>query len=964
MGDRGGPVVRFEVLGPLRAWRGDVALNLGPVQQQVVLAVLLLQANRPIGRDQLIEAVWGAQMPAYAVNLVQKHMSGLRRVLEPGRAGRQVSELVWTRTGYLLSLPAGALDLELFEQHVERARQARVRGDLQATGDELRSALRLWRGPLCDGLVGPLVEGERDRLAERRLEVWEQRLELDLAQSRHADVVGELRQLATRYPLRERLHELLMLALYRSGRQAEALAVFQEARRRLSDELGIEPAAPLQHLQRQILTADPALEPDARVEVVSAPTADPPVVASVDEPGMALPSQLPHSLADFAGRQTELTRLHGLLLDDVRDDGGDPVVITAIDGMAGVGKTALALHWAHQVRDRFPDGQLYVNLRGFDRTGSVMEPGEAIRAFLDAFGVSPQPIPVGLEAQAALYRTLLADKRVLVVLDNARDAEQVRPLLPGSPGCLAVVTSRNRLDSLVVTEGAHAVSVGLLTVAEARELLASRIGRTRVSAEPAATEEIIASCARLPLALAIVAARAATHPQFPLAVLADELREARGGLDAFDDDSDVATDVRAVFSWSYRALSDPVARVFRLLGLHPGPHLTTAVAASLAGLPRRDTHRALTDLTRANLIEEPAPGWFVFHDLLRAYANELAHERDSDGDRRVAMHRMLDHYLYTAHTADRLLNPHRDPLLLAAPRSGVTVERITDHQRALAWFAAEHPALLSAVDLAATLGSDAHVWQLAWSLATYFDLQGHWHDQVAVQRAALTALGTTADRAYETRAHCCLARAYSTLGRDDDAHTHLRLAAALSDGADDPTGQGHTHLTTARVLYRQGRHGEALDHARQSLELYRHTGHRAGQAAALNAVGWFCSLLDDHETALVYCEEALALHAQLGDAYGEAAAWDSLGYAHEHLAHHDRAVRCYRHATELWRQLGDRFNEADTLGRLGDTYRAIGDMNAARASWQQAKNMFDALHHPAADDIAAKLSRIAATVRA
>ncbi|MFF5294336.1 AfsR/SARP family transcriptional regulator [Paractinoplanes globisporus] len=951
MGGQSEQVVRFEVLGPLRATRGGVALNLGPVQQQVVLAVLLLHANRAVGRDELITGVWGAQIPTYAVNLVQKHVSALRHVLASSPSTRQLAELVWTRAGYQLSLPERALDLELFEWHAEQARQARLRGDLQATDEELRAAMRLWRGPLCDGLVSPLVESERERLAERHLGIWEKRLEVDLAQSRHAEVISELRQLAGRFPLRERLHELLMLALYRSGRRAEALAVFRDARRRLKDELGIEPSTPLQQLQQQVLTGDPALEPAA---------ADDGPGATVNEPRPTLPSQLPHGLAGFAGRRAELNQLHRTLLEDPRNEGDEPVVITAIDGTAGVGKTALALQWAHRIRDRYPDGQLYINLRGFDRSGAAMEPGEAIRAFLDAFGVPHQRIPIGLEAQAALYRSLLAGKRVLVVLDNARDAEQVRPLLPGSPGCLAVVTSRNRLHSLVVTEGAHTVSVGLLAMAEARELLIARLGRSRVAAEPAAADEIIASCARLPLALAIVAARAATRPQFPLSGLADQLRETRDRLDAFDDDSDVAGDVRAVFSWSYRALSDPAARLFRLLGLHPGPHVTVAAAASAAGRPRRDAGRALSELTRANMIGEPGPGRFVFHDLLRVYAGELALEQESEDDRRAAVQRMLDHHLHTAHCADRLLNPHRDPLPLNEPPSGVTTEGLADHERALAWFAAEHPALLSATDLASASGFDRHAWQLPWSMATFFDRRGHWHDQVAIQHVALAAMQRVAEPAFAAQAHLCLARAYSTLGRYGDAHAHLNQATTAYERTGDPVGRGHADLTLARVLYRQGRHAEALNHAEEALELYRSRLHRAGQAAALNAIGWFCALLNDHEKALVYCEEALALHAHLGDAYGEAAAWDSLGYAHSHLFHNERAVRCYLHATDLWRRLGDRFNEADTLGRLGDTFQAMGATTEARAAWQQAQDIFEDLHHPEADEIRSKLSRATA----
>jgi len=955
--------LRLEVLGPLRGFRDGVPLRLGPVQQQVVLAVLALHANRRISRAQIIHAVWGAEAPAYAVNLVQKHISQLRRVLHPGRPEGEASQLTWTRIGYQLSLPAGAIDLQVFESEVSRARTARERGDLAAGGAALRAALQLWRGPLCAGLTGPLVEAERDRLAERRIAVLEDRLGIDLAEGRHDDVVGETRELIAEHPLRERLYELQMIALYRCGRQADALATFQHARRRLHDDLGIEPAAPLQRLHRRILSADPALDeaPDRR------PLPVPAVVAAgpANRPSDPVPAQLPHGLAHFAGRHDLLDQLHRRL-DEAADRPGETPVIIAIDGTAGVGKTALAVQWARQVSDRFPDGQLYVNLRGFDPAGAAVAPGEAIRAFLDALGVPPQRLPTSLAAQAALYRSLLAGKRVLVVLDNARDAEQVRPLLPGAPGCLNVVTSRNRLTSLVVTEGAYPLTVDLLSPAQAADLLAARLGAERLRADPIATIELVTMCAGLPLALAIVAARAALNPQFALAVLAAQLRRTKG-LDAFDSD-DEAIDVRAVFSWSYRSVSEPAARLFRLLGLHPGPQVTTAAAASIAGSTRRDTGRALAELTRAHLIEEQAPGRYALHDLLRAYAGELADEATSDDERRAAVHRLLDHALHTAHAADRLLDPHVPPPVLGPPAAGVTIEDLRDCDEALVWLIAEHAFLLSAVDLARTTRLPPG-WQLPRAMATYLHRQGHWRDQVAVQRGALETGGLAAgqlaagpaDQAY---ARCMLARACSMLGRYQDAHAHLRAALDLYGATADRNGLGHAYLVRARVLYQEGNHGDALSDAEQALTLYRATAHRAGQAAALNAVGWFHSLLGDHERALARCREALDLHRELDDQYGAAAAWDSLGYARSHLGDHAEAVSCYREAVELWRQLGDRFQEADTLSRLGDAHRAGGDHQAACRAWEDAFLIMDALNHADAAELRAKLAATSSAISA
>src|SRR4051794_25839454 len=462
MGDLQVPRVRFEVLGQLRAWRGDIALELGPLQQRVVLAVLLLHANRPVGRQQFIDAVWGEAAPASAVNLLQRHVSALRRALEPDRNDRvRPSTLIWTDAGYILEVGAGDLDLEVFEEKVRRAQVARGAGDLPAAAEELRAALQLRRGPAFDGLTSPFLDAERDVLTERWMNVAEERLEVDLALSNHRRVITDLRNFVTEYPLRERLRELLMLALYRSDRQADALAVFQDARRRLHDELGVEPAASLQRLHQQILAADPSLADDAerRAGAPAPPRASARAITTDRGSGRGTsaidggaPAQLPSGIADFTGRDKEIDQLDSLLPDDHRTL-GSATVVTVIAGTAGVGKSPLAVHWAHRVRDRFPDGQLYVNLRGFGPTGSAMQPAEAIRGFLDAFGVPQERIPVSLDSQAALYRSLLDRRRMLVVLDNARDAEQVRPLLPGSRGCLVVITSRDQMSGLVAIQG-------------------------------------------------------------------------------------------------------------------------------------------------------------------------------------------------------------------------------------------------------------------------------------------------------------------------------------------------------------------------------------------------------------------------------------------------------------------------------------------------------------------------------
>ncbi|MEV4514243.1 tetratricopeptide repeat protein [Dactylosporangium sp. NPDC049525] len=661
----------------------------------------------------------------------------------------------------------------------------------------------------------------------------------------------------------------------------------------------------------------------------------------------APPAQLPADVTGFVGRADALRRLDALLDGDT-----DPaaVVITTIAGSAGVGKTALAVYWAHRVAERFGDGQLYVNLRGFDPGGQAMDPTVAVRRFLDALGVPAARVPADPDAQAALYRSELAGRRMLIVLDNARDTAQVRPLLPGTPTCLVVVTSRNQLSGLVAASGAHPVTLDLFSPAEATELLTRRLGAGRTTTEPGAVAEIITACARLPLALAIVAARAATHPHLPLHGLAGELRHTGARLDTLTTD-DPSTDLRAVFSWSYQALSPDAARLFLLLGLHPGPDCSAPAAASLAAVTVPRIRLLLAELTQANLIVEPAPGRYTFHDLLRAYAADLARGHDTGGT-----HRILDHYLHTAYTAARLLYPVRTPIALAPPAPGTVPEQITEHEQALVWFAAEQAVLLGAVHHAAATGFDTHTWQLAWAVEHFLDRRGRWHDHVTVQHAAVAAARRLANPSAQAHAHRHLALAYIRLEQLADADVQLRHAQDLYRQDGDLTGQAHAQHTLAHVRERQGRLPEAREEARRSLALYEAAGDRHGQANALNGVGWYHALLGDHASALAACEQALAILQEFGDRRGQAHTWDSIGYAHQHLGHPAEAIACYRQSLELFREFGERYYEATVLDHLGDTHHAGGDEHAARDAWRAALSIYDQLDHPDAAQLRAKLA--------
>jgi tetratricopeptide (TPR) repeat protein len=633
------------------------------------------------------------------------------------------------------------------------------------------------------------------------------------------------------------------------------------------------------------------------------------------------------------------------------------MAIWAINGTGGVGKTWLALRWAHDHAQSFPDGQLYVDLRGFGPSGAAVDPAVAVRGFLNAFGVAAEQIPAGLAAQAALYRSVLAGKRVLVVLDNARDVDQVRPLLPGSAGCLVLVTSRDRLTGLIVADGAQALNLDLPAATEARDLLADRLGADRVAAEPDAVNEIVARCARLPLALAIAAARGSANPDFPLATLADELREAAGGLDAFEA-SDAATDVRTVFSWSYQALNTGAARLFRLLGLHPGPDITTPAAASLAGLPPDRVRRSLADLMHAHLLTEHTPGRYTVHDLLRAYAAEQAHTHDTDEQRRAAVHRSLDHYLHTGYTAALLMYPHRAPLHPVPPQPGVFPESLDSPNRALDWLIAEYPVFRAAIEQNAAAGFDGYTWQLAWAFTAFLQRHGRWHELAAVQQIALEAARRINDQVGQARAQIGLAFGCARSGRLDDADNYYGRALRIYTSLGDIFGQAYAHSGLIGLAVQQDRPADALRHAEESLDLYRIAGDRVWQANALNSVGECHALLGDHRQALFYCKQALGLLQELGSRDGEAYAWDSIGSAHRALADHEQAADCYQHAIDLFRGLGDRYLEASTFISLGDTHHAALTPDAARKAWEQALDILDEIEHPDASQVRAKLDTL------
>lgn len=916
--------LRFSVLGPVRAWSDDTELDLGAPQQRALLAVLLINAGHPLSLREIVAVLWGSEPPDTADNLVHRYVGVLRRLFEPGLTGRGASRvLVRGSGGYRLDVEASDVDLLRFRE-MRRSAEAAEPG---AAAGLLLSALELWRGPVAADIPAEvrmrpaftLVEGERLAALASAAE------HAPAAGAEVAErVLAAMRAAAAADRLDELLQARFMLVLAATGKQAEALEVFRTTRALLADELGLDPGPELRDAHERVLRQQ------------------------TDEPGAERqtkqPAQLPADLSVFAGRRQDLD------LFPVVGPASGPVGVVTIGGMGGVGKTTLAVHWAHRIAEHFPDGQLYVDLHGFHPNRALVSPSDALHSFLEALGVPARRIPAGLDAQTALFRSLLAGRRVLIVLDNARDSEQVRPLLPGSPGCLTVVTSRSRLYDLVAANGAIAVPLERLPGADATELLTRRLGADRVAREPASAAEIVELTGRLPLTLAMVCARAAMNPRFSLAAIAGELRESHGSLDAFVGES-ADSDVRSVFDWSYRILTPPAARLFRLLALHPGQDCTTAAAASLAGATVGKVRPALAELLRANLLAETEPGRFSSHDLLRAYARELGDEDDEAGD---ARRRMLDHYVHAAVDATGMLFPGRERLPLDEPAPGAVVRAFRDAAEASAWFDTERPTLIAAIKQNATAG-DGYAWQLAVAMEMYLDRTGSWLVQREIQAAARASALALVDRYALACTERSLGFVEGRLRRWADADRHLGHALELFAQLDDANGEARAHRLQAFLLNQRERYDDSLGHYRAAIELYRASGWQSGLAHVFNEIGWTYILLGDHPQALVECRRAIELHSAIGDANGEAAAWDSVGYAEHHLGAYEQALVSFGHALRLYRRVHDRYLEADTLVHIGDSHLAAGRAPSAGASWREALAILDDLGHPDAAGVREKL---------
>jgi DNA-binding SARP family transcriptional activator/tetratricopeptide (TPR) repeat protein len=955
--------------------------------------LFLTRVGQSVGLDEVIQFLWGSDQPASAASVVHKYLSALRHSFEPELPARKSGRwLVRQGSGYRLEVDDDCLDLLRFRRLTGQARQEAKRGRHDEAATTFVEALGLWKGQCAAGTefapgnqsAFATVDQEGSRVAQ---EAADSALHGGSAQQ----VLAVLRQTAARDRLDEALQARLMLVLAAAGRQAEALESYHFVRGVLSEDLGIDPGPELSSAYQQVLRQQrispttvkpwlPVSVSEHNEESGREPETDHGADAgrmAVDHPApgpvaplvpMVRPAQLPAGLSTFVGRRDELTHLDSLVPQP--DEAGHAVSILGIDGMAGVGKTCLAIHWAQTLTDHFPDGQLYVNLRGFDPGDSAVPAGDALRGFLEALGVPTERVPSNPSSRACLYRSLLAGRRMLVVLDNARDAEQVRDLLPSAPGCLVIVTSRTQLTGLAATHDASILNLNPFSEAEAQEALARKVGSDRVANEPAAVEDINTFCAGLPLAVAIVAARAATAKGRTLGDISDELWDENTRLDAFTL-GDPTTDIRTVFSWSYQLLTPQAARLFRLVCPHAGPEISLPAIANLAGLPASQVRSLLGELCRAQFLTEHRPGRYTGHDLLRLYGSELSNDQEREPDRRAALNRLLDHYLHAAHQAQSRFHLLRQQVPLSTVAPDLTSERVSDHDQAMVWFTTEHQVLSAMIQKAAHHGFSDHAWQLALSMREFCQWSGNWDDWIRTTKLALAAAQRCDDHLGQAHSHENLGTAYYHLGDIDEAVTHLQQALDLFTKDGCVTEYPDVHIAIGAALAKRGRqretsglhqealelHGVALEHCREALTYSRAGGNQQAEALTLAEMGWCQGQLGHRKEGIDAIEKAKKIYRDLNgdDHHGQAYCWVKLGDLYHSGGEYQDAVECYERAIMLYRRLGIRSDEAGVFHVLGEALLALGNKSAADTAWRRAFAIYDGLHLPQAEILHAKL---------
>ena len=945
-------MMRFRLLGPVEVRAGEDWRGIGAPKWRSVLAALLIHPGQIVSADTLIGELWRDEPPARAANLVSIYVLRLRRLMDDPDG-----HLLVTRApGYLLRVAGDDTDALLFEAMVRDGRRAFAAGDPEGAARRLTEALGLWYGrPLADVPPTPLVEAEAERLSELRLGADELRITAELALGGHDQAVAEVRRLLADHPLREGLWLLLMRALDGAGRHAEALEAYGQARDAISGQLGVDPGAELRQLHADLLAKDTAASP---VGVISAGTLSPPAEPA-PEPRPARgtkraasgPAQLPADIADFTGRDEQVKRLSDLLSGAGAT--GDPgaVRIAVVAGSGGLGKTSLAVHAAHRVRRRFPDGQLYVDLLG--ATAAPLLSGDVLARFLRDLGVDGRDVPVDEDERAARYRTTLAHRRMLVVLDNARDAAQVRQLLPGSASSAVLVTTRSRMPDLASTK---LVDLNVLDDDEALKLFVKVVGEERAAAEPEATAELLDACAGLPLAIRICAARLVTRSGWTIRAMAGRLTDEHRRLDEMRA-GDLA--VRASFEVSFTSLPpstdkkgiDP-ALAFRLLGLWQGPSISAAAAAALFGVPEYSAEDALEVLVDTHLLESVTTDRYRFHDLLRVYAAERAEADLPAAERDAAVTRLLTWYMRTADAAASVISPHRYniPLEPAADPAPLAFADVDD---ALAWYDSERANLVAATRQAAGSGRDEVAWRLPAPLFTMFNRRGNWADCIATHRVALESARRAGHRPGEAWVLNNLGEALG-FTRETEGIAHLEQALMIRREIGDRKGEAQTANNLADAYVILDRKDEALDLLRRALELNRETGNRYGEGVALNNLGEAFLDLGRTEEAIDCFHRANRTFAEIKVPHGVGYALHNVGRSYLSLGRDAEALEHLRQALAVHRATGDRHREAFTLRFLGVAQSRAGRPAEAEVSWGQAAVIFDDLgDHAQADEIRA-----------
>jgi DNA-binding SARP family transcriptional activator len=939
--------MRFAILGPVRVSTRDRDLAITAPGLRILLAMLLLEADQVVSTDRLGDAIWPVKAPRDVRNQVQQHVVRLRRLL--AEAGIERGLIVTESGGYRIALDPERLDLHEFHRLVAAARTATREDRLDEAGTAYRGALALWRGPALANLDCPAVRQAAATLDDERVQVAEECIEVELGLGRASELLAELDQLTRQHPYRERLHGLQMLALYRAGRYADALAAYRRVDRLLRDELGVGPGRELRDLHRSILDRDPGLHRR--------------------QPGQAAPAprELPADVAGFTGREQILAELDGLW------PGGQPAaaaVNSVIAGPAGAGKTALAVHWAHRMADRFPDGQLFIDLHGFTMAAAPVGPGDALERMLRSLGVPGERIPDELDDRARLWRSTLAGRRVLIVLDNAATEAQVGPLLPGSAGCLALVTSRRTLSSLDL---AHRVSLDMLPPPDASALFARLVGEERLASQPREhVSGVLELCGRLPLAIRIAAARLRLHPVWSVVDLLERLRDKKERLGELAEHSG---GVATALDMSYRQLTEPQRLAYRRLGLNPGPDADPYLAAALAGTSLAEARRCLDQLLDAHLLQEPATGRYVFHDLVRIHAAGIAAERETEVERDAALARLRDYYRHTASIAMDAVYPYERSRRPRVPPAGVPAPDLSDPRRATGWLDAELPGLLATAHHAAGRDHPAHIWDLSATVDRHLRTRGRYREAEDLHRLALTAARAAHDPGNELAALICLGHVHALRGRHEQGIEHYERARELARTIGDRIGElqaltglgkicrievryeeALVYLGQAREIaqstgepldevealiglgntYRQqGRYEPALANLGRALEIARSAGIRTGMLSALTGLGAIYGQQGHDERALGHFEQAWQIARAAGNRTVELIALLGLGRCYLRQGRHDQAADCYPQALELARSSGHHTGELDALIGLGHVHRLQERYELAAGFYEQ-----------------------------